>query len=190
MPTSPTRTARSAQDTRAAVHRAATDLFSRHGYTATGVRDIAARAGVDPALVIRYFGSKEKLFLDTMTMRDAFAPIADEPADRFGAALVGFLVDRVRDESGNTHVFTALLRASDLPAVRDRLRQQISEMVDRVLAPRLRGPDLALRSRLIGAQVTGLLTALCVLDDPVLTAAPREQLVEHYGRAIQELVDS
>jgi len=49
-----------------AIRDAATELFARDGYAATGIRDIAAQAGSDPALVIRHFGSKEALFLATM----------------------------------------------------------------------------------------------------------------------------
>ncbi len=45
-----------------AIARVAGRLFAERGFTATSVRAIAAGAGVDPALVIRHFGSKEALF--------------------------------------------------------------------------------------------------------------------------------
>ena len=62
--------------TREAIARAAGQLFERHGYTGTSVRAVAAEAGVDPALVIRHFGSKEKLFLDTMDLQGHFGGVA------------------------------------------------------------------------------------------------------------------
>ncbi|MFZ1103905.1 MAG: helix-turn-helix domain-containing protein, partial [Hyphomicrobiaceae bacterium] len=48
--------------TRAAILTAARELFAAHGYERTTVRDIAARASIDAAMVMRYFGSKDALF--------------------------------------------------------------------------------------------------------------------------------
>ncbi|GAB3252367.1 hypothetical protein GCM10027425_10830 [Alteromonas gracilis] len=42
--------------------RAATATFAAHGYSNSSMRGIAARAGVDPALLHHYFGSKQPLF--------------------------------------------------------------------------------------------------------------------------------
>ncbi len=53
----------SGQDTRRRIIAAADSLFSTRGYDGVTVRDIAAAAGADPALVIRYFRSKNDLFL-------------------------------------------------------------------------------------------------------------------------------
>src|SRR5260370_808491 len=57
----PAKTAKS-QRTKAAILKAAQELFADPGYERATVRDIAARAAIDPAMVIRYFGSKEGLF--------------------------------------------------------------------------------------------------------------------------------
>lgn len=54
---------RNAVATRAAIVDAAARLFANGGYDQAGVREIAAEAGIDPALVNRYFGSKEGLFV-------------------------------------------------------------------------------------------------------------------------------
>src|SRR6266704_4328400 len=53
---------RNAEETRAALLAAAQLRFARNGYEATNLRDIAADAGVNVALIPRYFGSKEGLF--------------------------------------------------------------------------------------------------------------------------------
>lgn len=176
---------------RQAVQDAAAELFAAQGFAATGVREIAARAGVDPALVIRYFGSKEKLFLRTMTMPDTFTAVIAGPLAGLGERLIDFVVRRTRDEAApmSTNIFAALLRASDRPTVQAHLRESVDEMIVSNLAQRLPGADTELRSRLISAQVTGLMAALYVIHDPGLVSAPREQLVAHYGRAIQLLID-
>ena len=54
---------RKSDRTRAAILDAAQKLFAQHGHDRTTVRDIAAKASIDPALVIRYFGSKDELFV-------------------------------------------------------------------------------------------------------------------------------
>src|SRR6266496_478319 len=54
---------RKSDRTRAAILDAAQTLFAQHGHDRTTVRDIAATASIDPALVIRYFGSKDELFV-------------------------------------------------------------------------------------------------------------------------------
>ena len=50
------------QRTQAAILQAAQELFATQGYERTTVRDVAAQAAIDPAMVMRYFGSKEGLF--------------------------------------------------------------------------------------------------------------------------------
>ncbi|GAA3339276.1 TetR family transcriptional regulator [Curtobacterium pusillum] len=55
-----------AESSKSDVLDAATRLFAREGYGNATVRAIAAEAGVDPALVIRFFGSKEGLFSAVM----------------------------------------------------------------------------------------------------------------------------
>lgn len=53
---------RKSQDTRLRILTAAQAAFSTVGYTQAGIREVAAAAGVNAALVLRYFGSKEQLF--------------------------------------------------------------------------------------------------------------------------------
>jgi hypothetical protein len=50
------------ESSRGAVVEAARSRFARHGYDATTIRGVAADAGVTPALVMQFYGSKEGLF--------------------------------------------------------------------------------------------------------------------------------
>ena len=58
----PAKTAKS-ERTRAAILTAAQELFAEFGYERATVRDVAARAAIDPAMVMRYFGSKDEVAL-------------------------------------------------------------------------------------------------------------------------------
>ncbi|MCC2628726.1 MAG: transcriptional regulator, partial [Thermomicrobiales bacterium] len=60
---------RNAKATRQAILEAAKICFMHDGYEQVGVREIAARAGVDPSLVNRYFGSKEGLFSEAVASK-------------------------------------------------------------------------------------------------------------------------
>jgi AcrR family transcriptional regulator len=54
---------RNAGATRESLLGAAQDLFGHKGYERTTTREIGEAAGVDPALISRYFGSKADLYL-------------------------------------------------------------------------------------------------------------------------------
>ncbi|MEY9837675.1 TetR/AcrR family transcriptional regulator [Streptacidiphilus sp. EB103A] len=69
---------------------AATDLFAERGFDRSTIREIGERAGVDPALIARYFGGKAQLYLATLQLDQLNANPADllEP-ERVRALLDG-----------------------------------------------------------------------------------------------------
>lgn len=89
---------RDAHRTRAAILAAAQDAFSTRGYSDTGVREITAVAGVNPALVSRYFGSKEKLYEAALSALLSADLITGLERERFGESVVDLLTspDRTR----------------------------------------------------------------------------------------------
>src|SRR5687768_10823778 len=74
--------------TRAAILEAARTLFAERGYESTTVREIASAANADPALVIRYFGSKEELFVRATEFELRLPDVAALKAGNEGEALV------------------------------------------------------------------------------------------------------
>ena len=74
--------------TRARILAAARIRFSSNNYESVGTRDIAADAGVDAALVNRYFGSKEKLFLEVIEGGFRVDEHLSDNLDELGAHLV------------------------------------------------------------------------------------------------------
>lgn len=173
--------------TKQSIGRAARRLFARQGYAATSVRAIAAEAGADPALVIRHFGSKEQLFLETVAIEGRFDHVTSGPLESLGARLVESLLTEAPDLTFST--WRAMLRASDSELVRSRLIAAMEEMFIEPLAPRLTGPHPELRARLVAAVISGLLDAVAILGDRLIMEASTEQLVDLYGASIQTLVD-
>lgn len=172
-------------DSRTAIRTAAERLFAARGYAATSVRDIAAAAAVDPALVIRHFTGKEPLFLATMQLDLELEAVLDGPIGSLGPRLIAYLLDADEHTRG---VFLALLRASDTDDVGTRLREVHDAGFVEPLRRRLTGPDRDLRASLAGALVGGLLYALWVVGDERLLATDHADLARHYGRVLQDLV--
>lgn len=185
-PTDDSRLRPAGRATRAAIEAAAKTLFAERGFEGASVRGIAAEAGVDPALVIRHFGSKEALFLRTIDTSLGIGAVIDGPVEDLGRRLVTYFL-----EGGNTAMrrrFVAIAQASHLQQVRDEMVRHTAEAYIAPLAPRLEGEDREIRVALVVAQIAGLLNLLFLQEDPVLGTAPPGTLVRLYGDAIQQLV--
>lgn len=172
--------------TRAAIEEAARRLFAELGFEGASVRAIAGAAGVDPALVIRHFGSKEALFLRCVDTTLGVGAVVDGPIETLGRRLVQYFLDTSRTSTRQRYV--ALVQASHRGQVREEMVRHTAVMFVEPLTPRLRGEDRELRVALAVAQVGGLLNMLFLQEDPVLTAADPEDIVELYGDAIQRLL--
>jgi AcrR family transcriptional regulator len=125
-----------AQASRRALLDAAGALFDERGYQGATLRDIGERAGVDAALIARYFGGKEGLYLAVLEDVEP-APGSDDPA-----AVFARLLAKSDAEGVNNPICLAMVS----PALNEGLREQIRA----VIARRLIDP---LSLRLAGAGV-------------------------------------
>ena len=169
---------------RVAIRDAAVRLFAARGFAGTSVRDIAGDAGVDAALVIRHFGSKEGLFLETMRLEFDELDL-DGPVGTLGERLIRSLLDADDHVRG---VYLALIRASDAGEVSSALREAHEEGFVAPLAARLEREDAALRARLAAAMVGGLFYGLWIVGDDTLLATPHDELARRYGAALQSVL--
>ncbi|GAA1611029.1 TetR family transcriptional regulator [Actinoplanes couchii] len=172
---------RTGDATREEIRNAAARLFRERGFARTSVRDIAAGAVTNPALVIRYFGTKELLFLDTMRFSIDDSPLFDVPLAEFGERFVEVLLadDDVRG------VYLALVRGSNEPQIRARLQRIHEQTFVGPVRARLDGPDADVRAALAAAVVGGLLYSLWVVEDESLVTADRDDLIARYGALLQ-----
>src|SRR5215213_11524161 len=83
---------RNAAATRQAILDSARWCFSHDGYDQVGVRDIAARAGADPALVNRYFGSKEGLFAEAVSAKFDLSELFDGDRAMLGERMARYIL--------------------------------------------------------------------------------------------------
>lgn len=157
--------------TKAALLEAARRRFAQHGFDGTGVRDIAADAGVDPTLIFRYFGSKQDLF--TAAVHTEVPPGLGRGADP--AVLARLLVRDVvftdAAADGGEHPLLVMLRSAGRPEVRARLREAVCGDYLAAFAEAVDAPDAALRAELVGAFLLGMGLMRSVVGTPELSEA-------------------
>jgi AcrR family transcriptional regulator len=150
--------ARDATASRAALLGAAADLFSNQGYDRTTVRQIGERAGVDPALIARYFGNKLNLYLATLADEAAETARVEITDDGLDAYLVR-LLERI-DARGPGPLIQALVRTDSAPELREQARAHLTgrlvEPLTRSLAAR-GTPAARLRAESAVAALIGVL---------------------------------
>lgn len=177
-------------DTQTEILEAAGREFTSRGYDGATIRGVATAAGVDPALVLHYFGTKEQLFVATLHVPVNPAAIVrgildDTEPGQMGERLIATMLG-VWDATAHRNPLIAVLRsvAGEGP-VADTVREFIERSIIAAFAERLPGPEPQLRAVLIGSQVAGLLLARYVVRlEPLASADPR-RLAAIYGPTIQ-----
>jgi AcrR family transcriptional regulator len=168
---------RKSDRTRAAILAAATELFAEHGHGATTVRAVAERAGIDPALVVRYFGGKDALFAAAAQV-DLRLPNLDEIADdRLGDVLVRHFLD-IWEGEGNGMGLAILLRSAVAgDEVAGKIREIFATQVLPVVGRRGDPATAAIRTGLVVSQLFGLALCRYVLRLPPLIDLSRDEIV-------------
>ena len=138
--------------TRTAILAAARAQFTATGYDGTGLRAIAARAGVNVALINRYFGSKDGLFLAAIGPHLGIGLILDGPMAEFGQRAASIMEMKV---AKRFDPMLALLRAVGSPACTPALSAAVKAEVIAPLATRLDGVNREQRAMLIFATLAG-----------------------------------
>jgi AcrR family transcriptional regulator len=139
---------------------AARDTFAERGFDGTTVREVAGRAGVDPALVHHYLGTKQQLFVAAMQfpvdLNAIFPSIAIGPPDRLGDRIVRAFVELWdRPEVLPTLLGIARSATTD-PVAAAMFRGVLVEGPLRAMIALLDTPDAELRVALVGSQLVGL----------------------------------
>ncbi|MDG4827032.1 TetR family transcriptional regulator [Asanoa sp. WMMD1127] len=180
-------------DTRDAILAAARTAFAEKGYDGASIRHIATSAGVDPALVHHYFGTKDKLFLASMN-----APLdpgeiipevlAGDPED-LGERLVTMFLTIWDGPAGKAGV--GLLRSAVSTEWTGRLFREfvVTQVLRRVMQSVPMPPEEApLRVSLVASQLSGLALVRYVIKVEPLASTPREVLVKAVGPTIQRYI--
>lgn len=182
-----TRRPHDAEASRRALLEAARAVFDEVGYDRATTREIGDRAGVDPALIARYFDSKEGLFIAAIA---AGSPEDDE-IDFAPAELLRFLLERW-DERGHNPISRALASPALTPGAREQISAVVGDRVITGLAAELRAcgsGDAELRAELLVALAVGVAMTRANGTLETLAATPREEVLEALAPLVRALQD-
>ncbi|TMR91803.1 TetR family transcriptional regulator [Nonomuraea basaltis] len=179
---------RTSAETKAIILAAARERFAADGYDRATIRAIAADAHIDPAMVMRYFGSKERLFAAACEFDLKLPDTRGMPRDEIAATLARHFLERW--ESGET--LQILLRTGVTnPAAAERLREifaaQLLPLVTELSQDAAQAPA---RAGLVSSQMLGMALCRYVLTFPPLAAMTREEVVRAIGPTIHRYLVS
>ena len=180
-----TRRSRGSDASRAALLRAAREVFDELGYDLATTREIGERAGVDAALIARYFDSKEGLFLA------AIADVGGEEDEVDLATVVPYLLERW-DDYGHNPISRALTSLGLSEEMRQQVATVIAQWLRRNLGAELDAsglPDAELRAELLVAIAAGVAMTRANGTLEKLAAADRDEVAAALAPAIECLVN-
>ena len=177
------------QDTREAILAAARESFAERGFDRASIRAIASRAGVDPALVHHYFGTKTQLFaaaihipIDPMAV---IGPLREVPVEQIGYVLPSILLPLWDSELGKGFIATlrSLLAGAEVSLIRTFLQDVIvHEVGSRVDLPKGSG---RIRVQFVASQLVGVVMARYILELEPFKSLPVEQIAETIAPNLQ-----
>ncbi len=170
--------------TKSAILAAAREQFAAVGYQAATIRAIATAAGIDPAMVMRYFGNKEKLFAAAAEFDLRLPDLSDLPRKEVGAALVEHFLNRWEgDETLMALLRTAVTNEAAAARLQEIFATQMAPLIAKLSGePR---PAAAARAGLIATQILGLALCRYVLRLPPVVGLTRPDIVRRVGATVQ-----
>jgi AcrR family transcriptional regulator len=179
---------RNAEATKADILSAARTVFANSGYDSVGVRDIASAAGVNAALIIRYFGSKEELFEKAVTDAFNLNELLNVKRDEVGKLLAYYILQK-REREGSLEPLLALLRSSSSEQGSKLMRELLDEQFIRPMAKWLGGKQAELRASLIASTLLGLALTRDVLKSERLEGSEIEAIIKLVAPVLQKYID-
>jgi AcrR family transcriptional regulator len=189
-----TKRSRNSEDTRARILKAAKIRFSIDNYDHVGVRDIAADAGVDAAMVNRYFGSKEKLFMEAIIgvfRLDKHLP--EKPSlDKLGSQIAADLMseDDCCKWNDDCDPLQLLLRSAVSPTASSAVSEVFHNEFVLPLAKLIGGPNAKLRAAVICAYAIGFGTMRVIMKSRAIKPKDTKMAAALLAKSIQACVDN
>jgi AcrR family transcriptional regulator len=176
-------------DTRERILDSARELFARNGIDKTSIRAVAAGAGVDPALVHHYYGTKQQLFAAAIHIpidpMEVIGPLRETPVGEIGYKLPLLLLPLWDSEAGKGFIaeLRSLLAGNDVSLIRSFLQEVIAvEVGSRVDNPPGTG---IIRIQFVASQLVGVVMARYILELEPFKSLPVERIAKTIGPNLQ-----
>ncbi|KOG29442.1 MULTISPECIES: TetR family transcriptional regulator [Streptomyces] len=163
--------------------------FAERGYDKASVRGIARAAGVDPALVHHYFGTKDEVFAAAIEV--SFEPAAVVPAivagprDAIGERLARFFIGVWENPVSRAPLLATVRSALTHEAAAKVLRTFVLRRLLERIAAELDVPEPALRAELAASQMIGIVIMRYVIKVEPLASADPEAIVAQVAPTLQ-----
>jgi AcrR family transcriptional regulator len=174
--------------TEACILQEARRLFAEEGFERATIRAVAARTGVDPALVMQYFGSKEGLFAAAMQGAHGGGTARTAPREEIPAAVLHDVLAKFEGTGDREAAVTLMRNFLTHPEANRIMRDDVLCSVIRDLAGTIGGTDAELKAALLMSCVAGMTLARYVLELPGLAGASGADVERLLLPALQALL--
>ncbi|MFE0643750.1 TetR family transcriptional regulator [Streptomyces sp. NPDC058877] len=168
---------------------AARTQFAERGYDKASVRGIARAAGVDPALVHHYFGSKDEVFAAAVEV--SFEPttvvpaILGGPREAIGERLARFFIGVWENPASRAPLLAIVRSALTHEAAAKVLRTFVLRRLLERIAAELDVPDPSFRAELAASHMIGIAILRYVIQVEPMASADPEQIIEQVAPTLQ-----
>lgn len=176
-------------NTKAKIIAAAQKGFAENGYDRTSMRQIGSAAGVDAALIVHYFGTKQKLFVETMM------PLFDGPKQlphtlegdihTIGLRLATLYVGIITNPMSQQLMQGMFRSVSSEEQAAEMLRAFVHEAIIMRIIQYLPGPNNELRATILGAQLIGVFVARYIVKVEPIASVDSAELIEYLAPQLQ-----
>lgn len=180
---------RNAAATRAAILDAASARFLAESYDQVGMRDIARDVGVDPALISRYFGSKEDLFASVIDGCGSGSELMEGDRATFGERIAHDVIYGPRTEF-KMRWLLLMLRSIASPKAAEIIQRQSNARFIEPFTEWLGGEDAAIKARLAAGLIMGLTVSRDISGGFNLTPEQCVRLQKRLAATLQDFVDN
>lgn len=180
---------RNAAATRQAIQDAAVERFSQSSYDDVGMRDIARDVGVDPALIVRYFGSKEELFSLVLEVCKGDSNLMEEDRAAWGRKVAN---EVVFDDAppGKMRALMIILRSIGSARAMEVVRAASQEKFYGPFEAWIGGEDAPVKARLAGGLIMGMTVGRETTGGAHLSAEHKELLRDRLAATLQAIIDA
>jgi len=175
--------------TEATILEAAQRLFAEVGFEKTTIRGVAAQAGIDPALVMQYYGSKEGLFAASARSFADRKRALDAPLEDLAAAAIADLFAGFEDPEQAAASIAVMRNCLTHERAREVMRDQVMSERHAKLAETIGGPDGELRAGLLAGMMIGTIIARYLIEIPSVVGASQEDIERVLGPVLKALVE-
>lgn len=179
---------RNALATRTAILEAANRRFAAASYEEVGIRDVARDVGVDPALISRYFGSKEELFSAVLGSCTNKSDLMEGDRADFGRRMAHELVYGAPNEE-KLRLFAIMLRSIGSPKAAEVVQRSSADRFFIPFAEWIGGEDAIVRARMVAGMMMGMSVSRDMGGGFSLSPEECERMCERVATTIQGLID-